>query len=65
LVPERERQFYIDLLRVVQNGVVLSSVEHPKYWTPEKQIEFIDALVPVIERLSAGKGEQIRRSSPR
>ena len=29
LVPEGERQFYIDLLRVVQNGVVLSSVEHP------------------------------------
>ena len=53
LVPESEREFYIDLLRVVQNGVVLSSVEHPKYWTPEKQIEFIDALVPVIERLSA------------
>lgn len=58
LVPEGERQFYIDLLRVVQNGVVLSSVEHPKYWTPEKQIEFIDALVPVIERLSAGPGER-------
>jgi AcrR family transcriptional regulator len=56
LVPESERQFYIDLLRVVQNGVVLSSVEHPKYWTPEKQIEFIDALVPVIERLSTGPG---------
>ena len=54
LVSEGERQFYIDLLRVVQNGVVLSSVEHPKYWTPEKQVEFIDALVPVIERLSAG-----------
>jgi AcrR family transcriptional regulator len=58
LVSESERQFYIDLLRVVQNGVVLSSVEHPKYWTPEKQIEFIDALVPVIERLSAGPGKR-------
>jgi AcrR family transcriptional regulator len=56
LVPESERQFYVDLLRVVQNGVVLSSVEHPKYWTPEKQVEFIDALVPVIERLSATPG---------
>lgn len=53
LVPESERQFYVDLLRVVQNGVVLSSVEHPKYWTPEKQMEFIDALIPVIERLTA------------
>lgn len=52
LVPESELQFYVDLLRVVQNGVVLSSVEHPKYWTPEKQIEFIDALVPLLERLS-------------
>jgi AcrR family transcriptional regulator len=56
LVPEGERQFYIDLLRVVQNGVVLSSVEHPKYWTPERQIEFIDALVPVIEQLSGQPG---------
>lgn len=56
LVPESERQFYVDLLRVVQNGVVLSSVEHPKYWTPEKQIEFIDALVPLIERLSTAPG---------
>jgi AcrR family transcriptional regulator len=53
LVPENERQFYVDLLRVVQNGVVLSAVEHPKYWTPEKQTAFIDALVPMIERLSA------------
>jgi len=57
-VPESERQFYVDLLRVVQNGVVLSSVEHPKYWTPEKQIEFIDALVPVIEQLSSGPGKR-------
>jgi AcrR family transcriptional regulator len=53
LVPESERQFYVDLLRVVQNGVVLSSVEHPKYWTPEKQTAFIDALVSMIERLAA------------
>jgi len=37
---------------------VLSSVEHPKYWTPEKQIEFIDALVPVVERLSAERGKR-------
>ena len=58
LVPEGERQFYIDLLRVVQNGVVLSSVEHPKYWTPEKQIEFIDALVPVVEQLSAERSKR-------
>ena len=57
-MPESERQFYVDLLRVVQNGVVLSSVEHPKYWTPEKQIEFIDALVPVIEQLSSGPGKR-------
>jgi AcrR family transcriptional regulator len=52
LVPQAERAFYIDLLRVIENGVVLSSVEHPKYWTPERQIEFIDNLVPVIQRLS-------------
>lgn len=53
LVSENERQFYVDLIRVAQNGVVLSSVEHPKYWTPEKQTAFIDALVLMIERLSA------------
>jgi AcrR family transcriptional regulator len=52
LVPEADLRFYVDLLRVVQNGVVLSSVEHPKYWSPEKQIEFIDTLVPLMQRLS-------------
>lgn len=57
LVPEDERAFYVDLLRIVENGVVLSSVEHPKYWTPERQAEFIDKLVPVIERLSTAPGK--------
>ncbi|HEX5303846.1 MAG TPA: hypothetical protein VFW50_43315 [Streptosporangiaceae bacterium] len=44
LVSPPELQFYVDLLRVIQNGVVLSAVEHPGYWTEEKQLAFIDSL---------------------
>lgn len=48
LVPPAELWFYTDLLRVIQNGVVLSAVEHPDYWTSEKQYAFIDALIPLV-----------------
>jgi AcrR family transcriptional regulator len=51
-VPPEQKAFYIDLVRVIQNGVVLSAVEHPKYWTPAKQQAFIDALVPLIVHAS-------------
>lgn len=53
-VPANRREFYVDLVRVIQNGVILSAVEHPKYWTPAKQEAFIDALMPLIEQAAAG-----------
>lgn len=64
-VPPAELRFYVDLLRVIENGVVLSSVEHPKYWTPEKQAEFIDGLVPLIERVSAPSTRPARKPAAR
>jgi AcrR family transcriptional regulator len=52
LVPPEEKEFYIDLVRVIGNGVVLSAVEHPKYWTEEKQRSFIEGLVLLLQRSS-------------
>jgi AcrR family transcriptional regulator len=49
-VPPERREFYVDLVRVMQNGIVLSAVEHPKYWTADRQQAFIDALVALIVR---------------
>jgi AcrR family transcriptional regulator len=50
LVPPAEKEFYIDLVRVIGNGVVLSAVEHPKYWTEDKQRSFIEGLLPLLQR---------------
>lgn len=47
-VPPERKEFYVDLVRVIQNGVILSAVEHPKYWTPAKREAFIDALMPLL-----------------
>jgi AcrR family transcriptional regulator len=52
LVPAEEKDFYVDLLRVIGNGVVLSAVEHPKTWTEEKQSAFIDGVIELIQRVS-------------
>ena len=30
----------------------LSAVEHPKYWTEDKQRSFIEALIPLLVRSS-------------
>lgn len=49
LVAPAELPFYVDLIRVVHNGVVLSAVEHRDYWTPKRQLSFIDSLIPLIE----------------
>ena len=50
-VPPEEQEFYIDLVRVI--GVVLSAVEHPKYWTEDKQRSFIEGLILLFQRSSA------------
>ena len=52
-VPPERKEFYVDLVRVIQNGVILSAVEHPKYWTPAKQEAFIDALMPLLGQAAA------------
>lgn len=52
-VPPQRKEFYVDLVRVIQNGVILSAVEHPKYWTPAKQEAFIDALMPLLGQADA------------
>jgi hypothetical protein len=41
---------------VLQNGVILSAVEHPKYWTPAKPEAFIEALMPLIGQATAQSG---------
>jgi AcrR family transcriptional regulator len=50
-IPPDSRAFYVDLVRVLQNGVILSAVEHPKYWTGDKQYAFIDGLVELFRTL--------------
>jgi AcrR family transcriptional regulator len=58
LVPAEEKDFYVDLLRVVGNGVVLSAVEHPKTWTEDKQRAFIDGVIRLLRpRVGTGTGE--------
>jgi AcrR family transcriptional regulator len=54
-LPPDQQAFFVDLVRVIQNGVVLSAVEHPKYWTAEKQHAFIDELIPLVVRPAANQ----------
>jgi AcrR family transcriptional regulator len=48
IVAPEQQDFYVDLVRVMQNGVVLSAVEHPTYWTGAKQQAFVDGLMSLI-----------------
>lgn len=48
----------VDLLRAWTSGVVLSAVEHPEIWTPERQLQALDRFVsslslPLAARPSA------------
>jgi AcrR family transcriptional regulator len=58
LVPPEEKDFYVDLLRVVGNGVVLSAVEHPKTWTEDKQRAFIDGVIRLFQQASGVPGPE-------
>jgi hypothetical protein len=49
LVPAEQKDFYVDLLRVAGNGVVLSAVEHPKTWTEDKQRAFIEGFIQLLQ----------------
>lgn len=37
VVPDSEIDIIADVLRSTSNGIVLSAVEHPDHWTPERQ----------------------------
>jgi AcrR family transcriptional regulator len=54
LVPKSQLAVYVDLMRVLQNGVVLSSVEHPNDWPSERQAALVDLvltnLFPAVSR---------------
>jgi BetI-type transcriptional repressor, C-terminal len=44
LVPPEDVERTVELLRVTTNGVVLSVVEQPDVWPPERQIAILDWL---------------------
>lgn len=39
----------IDYLRVVVNGLVLSTTEHPDYWTPERQLATLATALAALK----------------
>ena len=45
LVPANDVERAVELLRVTTNGVVLSVIEHPESWPPERQIAVLDWLM--------------------
>jgi AcrR family transcriptional regulator len=45
LVPAGEVDHGTDMLRVAFNGLALSAVEHPDYWTPERQARVMRSVV--------------------
>ncbi len=58
LVPAEEKDFYVDLLRVIGNGVVLSAVEHPKTWTEDKQLAFVDGVIRLLQHASGSNSPE-------
>ena len=42
LVPARQIEATVDLLRSITNGITLSAVEHPAEWRKERQFAVID-----------------------
>jgi hypothetical protein len=39
----------VDLIRLWTSGVVLSAIEHPELWTPERQTEALQHFMNLIE----------------
>ena len=57
-VDPEDLEGMVDLLRAWTSGVVLSAVEHPEIWTPERQMQALDRFVsslslPLAARPSA------------
>lgn len=53
LVPADEVDEYVDLLRVVTNGIVLASVEHRFDWPAERQVKILHAALRRLDLLPA------------
>jgi AcrR family transcriptional regulator len=47
-----ERERLVDLLRATVTGLVLSSVEHPDQWAPERMVAVVDDLLGRLGLLS-------------
>jgi len=41
----------VDFLRASLNGITLSAVEHPKLWTPRKQLAVLDTIMQALNLL--------------
>ena len=48
-VPPERLEATIDLIRLWTAGVVLTTIEHPEAWTPERQIEALQQFVALID----------------
>ncbi|NTW38766.1 MAG: TetR family transcriptional regulator [Cellulomonadaceae bacterium] len=48
LVPAAELDQAADVVRVVLNGIVLSTIEHPAPWTPDRQRAVLDAMLRAL-----------------
>lgn len=49
LVPADEVQPTVELLRVLVNGVVLASAEHPTKWPRKRQLALLDRTLRLLE----------------
>lgn len=45
VVPAEDVEMYVDLLRVLTNGIILSAVEHPQMWTPQRQLRALEFAI--------------------
>ncbi|TCC36474.1 TetR/AcrR family transcriptional regulator [Kribbella speibonae] len=54
LVPPDEVERTVELLRITTNGLVLSVLEHPDLWPPERQIAILDWLTDSLGIAPAG-----------
>jgi len=61
LVPKAEIERTVDLLRATANGVVLTVVEHPESWPPERQIAIIDRCLSGLGLLPSTKKKRVTK----
>jgi AcrR family transcriptional regulator len=62
LVPPRQIETTVDLLRAITNGITLSTIEHPDQWPPERQLAVIDDALARLGLASAPRERQARKS---